>query len=458
MLEPIMSKGEAAPLTPMGRDLRRIYDAAVAAVAPGPLIARALSGAAPGSAGIPQKISAARRIFVIAAGKAALAMAREVMRHCSGKIARAIAAVPAAALDDIRGSEDIDGLTLYRAGHPAPDSGSLRAADAAMALAADARPGDLLIFALSGGASAMLAKPVPAVPLDDKIAVSAALMRAGASIQELNTVRKHLSAIKGGGLLRNTAAGVLTLAMSDVIGNDLATIGSGPTAADPTTFGAARNILKRRGIWGRAPETVRGYLERGAAGEVAETLKPDDPALSRATAIIIGDNDTAVSAGAEAASALGYQVDRWDGFSREAAEACRIAAARIVRLADETAGGKTCMIGGGEPVVKLRGDGRGGRAQHCALALAAELENYHPKRHIAALIAGTDGIDGPTDAAGAFVDHNTIVRARLLGLDSAAALSQCDSYSFFQDLGDLLITGPSGANVSDLIIALTGLE
>lgn len=440
-------------MTPTLRDdLRRIYDAAIAAAAPGPLIGRAFEGFAPGSEIVGDLFEAARRIVVFAAGKAAIPMTRELVRRCRPKLETAIAAAPAdpAAL----GPDGHEDFTIVRGGHPTPDAGSIRAAQAALELAQTASVGDLLIVALSGGASALVSLPAPAIALVDKIAVTDALMRAGAPIRELNTVRKHLSTIKGGRLLAAVkGARILTLVLSDVIGNDLATIGSGPTVADPTTFAEAVAILKRRRVWGRAPESVRDLLERGAAGEIEETLKAGDPRLQATSTVIIGDNCTAVDGAEREALALGYRVRRWDGFSGEAEKAGRAAALEIAGAA----GPRSCIIAGGEPVVTLRGTGRGGRAQHCALAGAIEMAREGLMRpDTALLVAGTDGIDGPTDAAGAFADPRTVERARAAGLDPQRALAQNDSYTLFRALDDLLITGPTGTNVADLLIGIVG--
>jgi len=429
------------------RDLRRIYDAAIAAVAPGPLIDRALDGSIAGAESIPEQLRQAHRILLIAAGKAAIPMAKRLIARCGAKLDTAIAA----ALDDTH----IAGLTVIRASHPMPDAASMGAAQAALDIARSAESGDLVIVALSGGASAMLAMPAAGISLDDKIAVTRALMNSGASIHELNAVRKHLSSIKGGGLLAATTAdaSVLTLALSDVIGNDLATIGSGPTVADPTTFAEAVTIMKRRKAWGRAPEAVRDRLERGVAGEIPETLKPGDPRLGRSMTVVIGDNETAVAAAERKAIALGYRVTRWNGLSTDAESAGRAAAAELMRLDSPRA----CIVAGGEPVVTVRGRGRGGRAQHCALAAALALASAagdEERRDAALLVAGTDGIDGPTDAAGACVDTTTVERARAAGLDAERALARNDSYTIFRALDDLLITGATGTNVADLLIGI----
>jgi glycerate 2-kinase len=285
-------------------------------------------------------------------------------------------------------------------------------------------------------------------------------MRGGATIRELNIVRKHLSAIKGGRLLAATGDGVevLTLILSDVPGNDLATIGSGPSVADPTTYTDAVSVLKRRGAWGRAPEAVRDHLERGAAGEFSETVKAGDATLARATTVVIGDNRLAVDAAAEAAQALGYHVERGRELSGEANELGRT----IARQASEVAAERVCLVAGGEPVVTVKGNGRGGRAQQCALAMAIELASVASAKaaaqenvgRVMALFAGTDGIDGPTDAAGAIATSETITRAAEGGVDPQAALKRNDAYEFFKALGDLVIVGPTGTNVADVMIAL----
>jgi glycerate 2-kinase len=433
-------------------DLRRIYEAAIAAAAPAPLIGRAFEGETPAGETVAELCAAARRIFVIAAGKAAIPMARELTRRCRPKLAAAMAAAPADPAAP--GSDDGEDFAVVRGAHPLPDPGSIRAAEAALELAHAASAGDLLIVALSGGASAIMAAPAPGISLADKIAVTDALMRAGAPIRELNTVRKHLSAVKGGCMLAAVnGARVVTLILSDVIGNDPATIGSGPTVADPSTFAEAVAIMKRRKLWGRAPEPVRDLLERGVAGEVAETLKPGDARTRRSSSAIVGDNGTAIDGAERAALALGYRVRRWNGFSGEAEAAGRAAARELAAL--ETP--RSCIVAGGETVVTMRGAGRGGRAQHCALAGAIELaRGGMTHREAALLVAGSDGIDGPTEAAGAFADPGTVERAHAAGLDPDRALAQNDSYTLFSALDDLLITGPTGTNVADLLIGVVG--
>src|SRR5437870_3930573 len=264
-------------------DLVRIYAAAVSAVDPRRVVARALDGTTPGAEFVPEMVARATVIRMLAVGKAAPGMASQIAHRLSGKFSDGLVIAPASA-----STEALPGVRLMRAAHPLPDASSEAAGRAALEFVGRARAGDLLMFALSGGASAMTAVPANGVLLNDKIEITAGLLGSGATIRELNTVRKHLSAIKGGGLLRAVAPGVrvVSLILSDVPGNDLATIGSGPTAADPTTYSDAIAVLKRRSLWGRAPESIRSCLDRGAAGEIEETLKPDDTILTAATNII----------------------------------------------------------------------------------------------------------------------------------------------------------------------------
>jgi hydroxypyruvate reductase len=441
------------------RDLTRIYAAAVSAVAPAHLIGRAVDGELEGAEKVPTVLADASRIFLLAAGKAALGMATALAARLGPKLQEALAIVPSLPGSDpnpqaVPSDEAREAIRIIAAAHPLPDVSSERAAAAALGIAGRAGPGDLFVSALSGGASSLMVAPAAPVTLADKIAINAALLGSGASIRELNIVRRHLSAIKGGGLLRACGgARVLSLILSDVARNDLATIGSGPTAADPATFAEAIGVLNRRRLWGRAPEAVRERLERGTAGEIAETVKPGDPLLARVDNIVIGDNGTAVEAAARAAAGAGYTVDRWRELYGEADDVGRALSAHLAAIA----GARVCVVAGGEPVVTMRGRGRGGRAQQAALAMALELARLgqaDPDRRITALFAGTDGIDGPTDAAGAFVTPRTVDRAREAGFDAAAALARNDAYPLFAALGDLLMTGPTGTNVSDIFIGL----
>lgn len=352
----------------------------------------------------------------------------------------------------------------YDGGHPIPTAGSVAAARRALAVASEARTDDLLIVLLSGGASALMALPVEPVALSDKQETVRALLLGGATIDELNTVRKHLSAIKGGRLAAATKASIVTLAISDVVGDDLSVIGSGPTVPDPSTFAAAMSVLDARGGRASYPRSVVTWIERGIAGEVSETPKPDDQRLTRSDARIIGGRMTAVNGAAQAARSQGYDVRVLDApIVGEARSAARSFAADV-RDALTTLTRPACVIGAGETTVHVTGDGVGGRNQEFALALVAfiaDLTRSAPQDgeassepHVIAASVGTDGIDGPTDAAGAIVDTTTLDRAAAQQLDLTSFLNNNDSYHFFRALDDLIRTGPTGTNVGDLQVAL----
>lgn len=361
-----------------------------------------------------------------------------------------------------RGLGAIHDLAVFGAGHPAPNAASVAAGERALALAhanAAAGRGALLVL-LSGGASAMLVAPAPGVPLEDKIAAARRLMASGAPIDALNCVRKHLSRIKGGRLAA-AARRTATLALSDVQGpapDDPSVIGSGPTVPDPSTFLDALAVLRHQGV--DVPASVRTYLERGARGEVEETIKPGDPRIEDAEYHVIGNRRTAMAGARRAAAALGYHVITIpDATTGEAREAGKQFAAGALRAAGS---GRTCLIASGETTVTVRGHGVGGRNQEFALGAAAALGDAMHAACAAAVAAydvvvasiGTDGIDGPTDAAGAIVDRTTLARARGLGLDWQSALERNDTYAFFARLGDHVLWGPTGTNVGDVHVAL----
>src|SRR6266436_837666 len=338
----------------MRADLLRIYAAAVSAVEPRRLIARALEGAIKGGEDVPSMVDSASRIYLLTVGKAAAGMAAEAQSRVAPKLKEGLIIVPGGGGDTARTAPDHGGSTtvadlgnfrVLPASHPIPDASSEAAGWAALEMVSHAKAGDLLLMLLSGGASALMVAPAGTVKLADKVAVTSALMRAGATIRELNTVRKHLSSVKGGRLLRALAPGVrvLTLILSDVPGNDFATIGSGPTAADPTTYSDAIAVMKRRGLWGRAPESVRDHLERGAAGEFDETLKPGDPVMARVKNLIVGDNGAATAAAVETAIALGYAVERGRELNGEANDVGRALAAHLATIEHE----RVCVIAGG---------------------------------------------------------------------------------------------------------------
>jgi hydroxypyruvate reductase len=337
-------------------------------------------------------------------------------------------------------------------GHPTPTGASERAGLHALALARSLAPDELLLLLLSGGASALMAAPADRISLDDKRDTSSRLMRAGADIHALNTVRKHLSAIKGGQLAAAAAGPSVTLAISDVVGDDLSVIGSGPSVADPSTFEDALRMLQRFGGVESYPPPVVERLTFGARGALQETPKPGDARLARATARVIGGRRDAMAGAEKQAVRLGYHVHRVD---EAVVGEARHAAASYLRTVFDRAGRlerPVCVIASGETTVRVTGTGRGGRNQEFALAAAETLASMDARAALASV--GTDGIDGPTDAAGAIVDTATSDRMRLAGLDAARFFNDNNTYELFSRLGDLIHTGPTGTNVGDLHVVL----
>jgi hydroxypyruvate reductase len=346
--------------------------------------------------------------------------------------------------------------------HPWPGERSVAAGQAVLAFASAARPADRHLVLLSGGASALCAAPAPGLTLADKDSALRALMRAGATIAELNTVRKHLSALKGGRLAAALMAApgatrdattalptLLTLAVSDVQGDDPAIIGSGPTVPDPTTFGDALEVLRRHALIERLPPAVRRHLEAGVAGDISETPKPGRQGDRTGAYAVIATLDDALEAIAQAAASVG--APRVLSLGRVLYGAVDAHAAQLAALLRQHRGeAPLLLVAGGEPVVRVSGEGRGGRAQELALRLAMELEG---ESGITVLVAGTDGRDGPTEAAGAFADGGTLARARKAGCDPRAALERNDSNRALGAAGDLFTTGPTGTNVADVVVA-----
>lgn len=334
----------------------------------------------------------------------------------------------------------IPGFECLIGDHPEPTKRSVIAGERALQLAAATGPDDVLLVLLSGGASALA--EAPAVPLDDLCRTTWLLLRSGASIHEVNTVRRHLSRLKGGGLLRAARGRVILLALSDVARDDIATIGSGPASADPTTFADALDVLETHGLTEAVPPSVIEHLDAGKL----DTLKPGDPALTRLTACVLAGNEDALRAGARAAEELGYStrvLPEW--LAGEARERGR----DLASMGRDISGPMAILVGG-ETTVRVIGMGDGGRNQEVALAAVDGLSG----RDAVLASFGTDGIDGPTDAAGAIVDGHTRARAEALGLDAEAHLVENDAYAYFNALEDLIRTGPTGTNVRDVAVLL----
>lgn len=392
-------------------------------------------------------LSKYRHIYVAGGGKAAATMAAELEELLGDRLTAGL-------VNDRHGAEAATAkIRVNSAGHPLPTEDGLRGVREMLELLSKAGKEDLVILLISGGGSALLPCPAQGIALEDKVRLTDLLLKSGAAIAEINCVRKHVSCTKGGQLLKYTAgATVLSLLVSDVVGDDPASIASGPTAPDPTTFSDALAILEKYDLLEKAPPGIVSHLRAGLRGEVPETLKPGDPAFERAFNVIIASNLLALKAAAEAASRQGYKPlilgSHIKGESREVG----LVHAGI---------GKECLssgnplpvpvaiISGGETTVTVRGGGKGGRNQEFALGF---LRDYRPGMTL--ISADTDGIDGATDACGAIVDETTLPRAAALGLSPQSALAENASYDFFRALGDLIFTGPTGTNVSDLRVLL----
>ncbi len=382
------------------------------------------------------------RLIVLGCGKAGASMARAVEERLGDRVRDGFVVVKDGYAIPTRR------IRVAEAGHPVPDSRGVAASRELLAAAGAAGPRDLIIFLVSGGGSALTPAPAPPVTLDEKQAMTRALLAAGATIGELNTVRKHLSLLKGGQLARAAApARVLTLALSDVIGDPLDVIASGPTAPDATTFADALEVLQRRAVMDAAPAAIVARLKAGARGEIAETPKAGDPAFARVTNLVIGNNALVVDAAVARARALGYAptllTRTLEGEAREAA--------RLLVAHARTLPGRACLVAGGETTVTVRGRGRGGRCQEFALAAAREIAG---SEDVVILAAGTDGTDGPTDAAGGLVDGSTITRIAAGGGDAATALDDNDAYRALGLAGDLITTGPTNTNLLDVYLVL----
>ena len=394
-------------------------------------------------------LAAFRRVIVLGAGKASARMAEALERLLGERITTGLINTKYGHLARLKR------IALHECGHPVPDSAGVNGSRRIAALAAKAEAGDLVLCLISGGASALLPLPAEPITLDEKQETSRLLLGCGATIHEINAVRKHISAIKGGQLARLAApATVVSLLLSDVIGDPLDVIGSGPTAPDVSTFATAWKVIEKYSLQDRIPPVVRHRLEAGMLGEIDETPKPGDASFRRVQNLVVGSNRLAVDAAASAAREHGYRPvvlsTLIEGETRD------IASMHAAILKESLATGRparppVCFISGGETTVTLRGDGRGGRNQEFALVCALALDGL---REVIALSAGTDGTDGPTDAAGALADGTTLARARTLGLDAASALARNDSYPFFDALGDLIRTGPTGTNVMDVRLLL----
>jgi hydroxypyruvate reductase len=388
------------------------------------------------------------RIVAVGAGKASARMAQAIEHILGAKLQQGLVVV--------KNGHRIctKRITVVEAGHPIPDRAGRQAAERIRTLVQDLTPRDLLIVLLSGGASSLLPAPVPGVTLADKQRTTRLLLRSGATINEMNVVRKHLSQLKGGGLARSTRATIATLILSDVIGDDIGTIGSGPTAPDSTTFADAINVLKGYRIWRAVPAAVRRHLLQGRKGTVPETLKPGSRRWRLVHHTIIGNNRAILDVVAHTAKQAGLHTHLLSAaITGEARMEAKRFVGQVLHLVRQAGRLRrpSCIVAGGEPTVTITGRGKGGRAQEFAAAAALHLAGV---ANVWLVTMGTDGTDGPTDAAGAVVTGETVARAANAGINFRLAMKRHDTYPALKTLRCHIRTGPTGTNVNDLYLLL----
>jgi glycerate 2-kinase len=426
-------------LTPLRAAARDILDAALAAADTRPLVERALDGIA-----LPRG-----RVVVVGAGKASGAMADTVERALGDRVDDGLVVVKDGYAAPARR------IRMVEAGHPVPDERGARGAREILGLAGAAGPDDLVLVLVSGGASALLPAPAPPITLGEKQALTRTLLGAGATIGQLNAVRKHCSLIKGGQLARAAArARIHSLLLSDVIGDPVDVIGSGPTAPDESTYSVAMGILARFDVRDHVAASVVDRLRAGMRGDAAETPKPGDPVFDRVTNVVIGNNQLVTDAAVARARVLGFTphllTRSLEGEAREVAR--RLAAlGRDVKAGRGPVPRPACIVAGGETTVTVTGKGAGGRCQELGLAAALALDGAPG---VVVLAAGTDGTDGPTPAAGAIVDGESAGRARAAGDDPEHRMADNDSHAVLARIGDLVTTGPTRTNLLDLYLVL----
>ena len=389
-----------------------------------------------------------QRVFVCGAGKGTAPMARAIEEFLGKNLFDGHITVKYDHRDKLRR------IHLYEAAHPVPDQNTIKATRIMLGALKDLHESDLVFILLTGGGSALLEDLPDTVSLHDLQAMSRILLESGANIHEINCVRKHISRVKGGQLARHLVpARQVTLALSDVIGDDLSVIASGPTSPDPSTFADAWRIIEKYKVVDRVPKSIRDQLSSGKNGKIPETPKPGDGIFKRVRNMVIGNNRLALSTAEKKARELGYNtIVLTSMIEGEAKELATFIAALMkeVKYADRPVNKPACLLLGGEPTVRINGTGKGGRNQELSLALALEALDFD----FVFVSCGSDGTDGPTDAAGAMVTHETLKRAARLNLKGTEYLENNDSYHFFESLGELIKTGPTRTNVMDLIFTL----
>lgn len=428
-----------------------ILGAALVAADPGEAVKRflRLEGDRLQVAGRSYDLKAYERIIVVGGGKAGSAMASAVEDVLGDRVHAGVVNVKYGHVAPTRT------VKIIEAAHPVPDEAGLTGTGEMVELIESATERDLVITVISGGGSALIDLPVEGITLDHMKELTSALLRSGATINEINTIRKHLSLVKGGGIARLASpATVISLILSDVVGNPLDMIASGPTVPDTTTFQDAWRVIEGYGLVDSIPEPVRVRLQAGLRGEIPDTLKAGDSVFDRVQTVVVASNELAAEAAAAKARELGFNTLLLSTFVEgEAREIAKLYAAIAKEL---TAYGRpqqrpACIIAGGETTVTVRGNGKGGRNQEMALSAALKIAGMS---EVMVLCSATDGNDGPTDATGAIADGSTVARAREMGLDPADYLARNDAYAFFERLGDLIITGPTNTNVNDLTFVI----
>jgi len=389
------------------------------------------------------------KIYVVGGGKAGASMAAAVVEILGNLVTEGIVNVKygyTAKLNKVR---------INEADHPVPDEAGSRGAEEIVKLVGNTQENDLLICLISGGGSALLPLPVQGISLNEKQVVTKKLLACGANINDINAVRKHMSRIKGGQLARlSYPATLITLILSDVIGNYPDVIASGPTVPDSSTFEDVKEIMERYRIWNTIPDTVKNHFEKGIGGNIPETPKAGENIFSKTQNVIVGSNIQAVMAAREKAGKLGYNTMVLSSFIEgETKDVARVhaAIAKEILQSGNPVSTPACVISGGETTVTIRGKGKGGRNQEFCLAAAIDIAGMDS---VVTLSGGTDGTDGPTDAAGAICDGQTIERALAKEIKAVDYLMDNNAYQFFKELDDLLMTGPTNTNVMDLRLVL----
>jgi hydroxypyruvate reductase len=388
-------------------------------------------------------------VYVIGAGKASAAMAQAVEEILGERIKAGVINVK------YGHALPLDIITLNEAGHPVPDEAGLKGTQEIVQLLEKSGENDLVLCLISGGGSALLPYPAEGITLDEKRQLTQILLDIGATIHEMNVLRKHVSRVKGGRLARFAyPATLVTLILSDVVGDDLDSIASGPTVPDRSTYADCLRILQKYSVQDKVPGAVLDYIKRGSKGIVAETPKVNDPAFVKTQSVIVASNSLALQAAKHKADELGYNSlilsSSIEGEAKDVA-LDHVAITKEILRTDQPVARPACVISGGETTVTIRGKGKGGRNQEFVLATAIAIDGLEK---VVVLSGGTDGTDGPTDAAGAIADGTTISRAKNQGLNAQEYLRNNDSYSFFDPMGDLFKTGPTFTNVMDLRLVL----